>query len=67
MIKSTQTVAVVKRRRNGKDPMGCGFGAGRASGLDVSCERLTGGAGYYKDSDLLGEGAAPYCVCMTLE
>jgi hypothetical protein len=33
MIKSTQTVAVVRRRMNGNDPIGCGLGAGRASGL----------------------------------
>ena len=38
MIKSTQTVAVVMRRRNGNDPIGCGFGEGRASEFDVSCE-----------------------------
>jgi hypothetical protein len=24
---------VVRRRMNGNDPIGCGFGAGRASGL----------------------------------
>jgi hypothetical protein len=55
MMKSTHTVAVVKRRRNGNDPMGCGLGAGRASELDVSCERLTGSAGFCKNSDLLEE------------
>jgi hypothetical protein len=33
MMKSTQTIAVVRRRMKGNDPMGCGFGAGRASGL----------------------------------
>jgi hypothetical protein len=33
MTKSTQTVAVVRRRMNGNDPIGCGLGAGRASGL----------------------------------
>jgi hypothetical protein len=31
MMKSTQTIAVVRRRMNGNDPMGCGFGDGRAS------------------------------------
>lgn len=40
MIKSVQTVAVVMRRRNGNDPIGCGFGAGRASEFDISCDRL---------------------------
>ncbi len=43
MIKSTQTVAVVNRRRNGNEPIGCGFGEGRASGLDVSCKYLMSG------------------------
>lgn len=40
MIKSVQTVAVVMRGRNGNDPIGCGFGAGRASEFDISCDRL---------------------------
>jgi hypothetical protein len=39
MIKSTQTVAVVRRRMNGNDPIGCGLGEGRASGLlRLACE-----------------------------
>jgi hypothetical protein len=33
MIKSTQTIAVVRTRMKGNDPMGCGFGAGRGSVL----------------------------------
>jgi hypothetical protein len=36
MMKSPQTVAVVMRRRNGNDPIGCGFGEGRASEFDVT-------------------------------
>jgi len=39
MIKSTQTVAVVRRRMNVNDPIGCGLGAGRASVLlKLACE-----------------------------
>lgn len=39
MMKSTHTIAVVRRRINGNDPMGCGFGAGRASvNFKVSCK-----------------------------
>jgi hypothetical protein len=54
MIKSTQTVAVVRRRTNGNDPMGCGLGAGRASELLMlvyEYERRCA----YSNTDLLGE------------
>lgn len=43
MMKSTQTVAVVKRRRNGKDPIGCGFGEGRGSGLELAVSTCDAG------------------------
>ena len=33
MTKRAQTIAVVRRKMNGKDPIGCGLGAGRASEL----------------------------------
>ena len=54
MIKSTQTVAVVRRRMNGNDPIGCGLGAGRASEpLMLVCEYEQRSA--YSNTDLLGE------------
>lgn len=56
MIKSTQTVAVVRRRMNGNDPIGCGLGAGRASGLLRSaCEHVVS---LY--TDFLGEEEVPF-------
>jgi hypothetical protein len=53
MMKSTQAVAVVKSRRNGKEPIGCGFGAGRGSGLWVSCEYEQ--SDFHNNSDLQEE------------
>ena len=54
MMKSTQTVAVVRRRMNGNDPIGCGFGAGRASGLlRLACEYER--CWVYSKTDFLGE------------
>jgi hypothetical protein len=58
MMKSTQAVAVVKSRRNGKEPIGCGFGTGRASGLQVSCKYEKWN--FCSNSDLLGEEKVPF-------
>ena len=54
MIKSTQTVAVVRRRMNGNDPIGCGLGAGRASGL-LRLAYKNERCWVYSNTDPLGE------------
>ncbi len=59
MMKSTQTVAVVRRRMNGNDPIGCGLGEGRASeNLRLACEYEE--CWVYCNTDFLGGEKVPF-------